>query len=542
MEKYKIALIDNIRKQLDQWFIECQPVGQTDLYRFLHSIYGTSAIIGINDLSELSKKLLDELDEAEQKQWEISELKDFLYPVLTLCFNGQIISEGIEREYKEKAQKELTGDEPVILVIDDDTTFLMFIKEELENHGWMVKAAADMEKGVSSFYDLNPDCILIDVYMKEKNGFEVLDFLNKKLKHSFIPTIMISSENTREVRINSYEKGADAFVAKDIDIAELKVIIQNQLDKKEWVQNLLLIDELTRVYNRKYLKKAYEQIQADSIRRYEPFSIAVLDIDYFKNVNDTYGHLKGDEVLASFAQFLQTKARKNDIVVRFGGEEFVLLLPSCQIKDAYNLLNRLLQDFRIMKFISDEGIPFSCTFSAGVVEAAEPDKELEYWLGLADNALYEAKESGRNAVKVHASQDMSPAKRKVHVAVVDDDPIVRTVLSELLEKINQEGIADLEIRAFRDGTAFFSDDWHLTSGRHLVLVDGIMPKMDGLEVLQRVKELSGKNRYTVIMLTSRKSDSDISRALELGADDYITKPFKLTELEARIRHLLKRMK
>ncbi len=97
----------------------------------------------------------------------------------------------------------------------------------------------------------------------------------------------------------------------------------------------------------------------------------------------------------------------------------------------------------------------------------------------------------------------------------------------------------LDLRAFKDGEQFIASDWHRGTEPCLVILDGVMPKMDGLEVLQQLRSQKDSSRYKVIMLTARKSENDIARALELGADDYMTKPFKLLELEARIRHMLK---
>ncbi|MFV2050768.1 response regulator transcription factor, partial [Metabacillus sp. YM-086] len=125
----------------------------------------------------------------------------------------------------------------------------------------------------------------------------------------------------------------------------------------------------------------------------------------------------------------------------------------------------------------------------------------------------------------------------------DDDPIIRTMLEDLISKSKFTDGFTLDIKTFKDGMEFMEAGWHLNNkDPYLLILDGMMPRMDGLEVLQKLRSLQYQERFTVMMLTSRKSEHDISRALQLGADDYITKPFKLLELETRLGHLIKRMK
>lgn len=527
--------MDNLNKQLGEWFEGNESVPHKDLYRFLHSVAGTASSIGLNAIGDTARNLMNSLKEDDSKQWDIKDIKIFFFELLTLIYDNDLEDEVIEAPLMT-----MTGNEPVILLIDDETSMLMYLKEELQKQGWMVNAIANPVKAISAFYDIHPDCVIIDVYMGQKSGFEVLAFLKEKMKQQFLPTIMISSDNSKSIRMQSYQMGADDFIAKPFELDELTVRIRRHIERKNLIDNLLLVDELTRVYNRKYLNQAYDQLRAELIRNKETFSIVMIDIDHFKRVNDSYGHLVGDQVLKQFASFLVSHSRPGDIVIRFGGEEFILILPELSIDEAKKVMERLVLEFRETKINTEKG-ELSCTFSAGIVEVNSTTQSLEEWLLLADNALYDAKESGRNQVKI-ANQELAGVHQKlVKVAIVDDDPIIRTMLVDLLETLGKEGQYHLEIHSFKDGSAFINDEWSKTEHAYLVILDGIMPRMDGIEVLQHLRS-KRSDRYTVIMLTSRKSERDIARALQLGADDYITKPFKLLELETRIRHLLRRMK
>lgn len=534
MNKYKGHFLKNVRKKLEQWE-DVGVVSYTELYRFLHSIAGTAAVIGLDEIGMEARQLMNDLDEPHKQQWTVEEVKQYIFKIVKLCYENEGFVSPTS-VLKGKGQ----GEQPVILLVGNDTTFLMHMKEKLGTMGWYVIAVAQAEKVVSFFYDMRPHCIVIHFSTKEKHGFELLEMLNEKLKQQFISTMIISDDNKKETRLKSYALGAGDFLAKPFDMDELIVRIQRQLERKKLIDELLLLDELTHVYNRKYLKQVYEQLQSDITRFKESYCLAVLDLDYFKKVNDHYGHLAGDTVLKEFARFLRQETRAGDTVVRFGGEEFLLLFPKTNIDTACLIIERIRTKFSNVLFQQGEKT-FSCTFSSGIVEISEGNRPLEYWLQLADHALYAAKQAGRNRVQVAKPSKEEPYQKLIKIAIVDDDAIMRTIITDILEKSPCEINVKYDVRSFKDGVSFIESTWHQDTLPCLVILDGVLPKMDGIEVLQWLRAQKGAERYKVIMLTSRQSEKDIARALELGADDYITKPFKLLELEERICQMMKRM-
>ncbi|WP_186579617.1 response regulator [Aquibacillus kalidii] len=542
MNKYVQTLVKNVRKKLDEWLNKQDKIEHEDLYRFLHSIAGTALTIGFNQAGEIAKTLMEQLDKENNKQRSQEEVKEFLFPLITV-FYQQEVNVDIEDQL-EVGKKKFTKDNDLILLIDDDVSLLMFLKEELEKYGWIVIAVAEPKRAIQSYYDLNPQCVIIDINMKGTNGLDVLLQLKDRMKKQVTPTIMISMDGSKETRLKSYQFGADDFIQKPLEIDELTVRIARQLERKKVIEELIRIDELTRVYNANHLPHIYDQLVSNFNRDQERLSIAIIDLDHFRKINDAYGHVIGDKVLVTFAEHMKNKLRPNDTIIRYGGEEFIVLLPETNADEAKVVLERLLKKFADISFTDVEELEeFNCTFSAGIKEVEADELSLLTNIGMAEGALMEAKNSGRNQVIVVPHKHISRPQKVLHVGIVDDDPIIRTMLEELISKSKVTEGLTVDIQSFTNGMDFYESEWRTkTNERYLIVLDGMMPRMDGIEVLQKIRESDNQHNFTVIMLTSRKSDQDIALALTLGADDYLTKPFKLLELETRIGHLIKRMK
>ncbi|MCD8501645.1 MAG: diguanylate cyclase [Bacillaceae bacterium] len=361
------------------------------------------------------------------------------------------------------------------------------------------------------------------------------------MQSHFTPIVTIVDKDNKDLGLKAYEHGAMDVIYKPLDRSELLVRIWNRLMYKQYINNAVLLDELTGTFNRKFLNLELERYLFEMKRTKQSFSLALLDIDHFKNVNDQYGHQMGDVVLKEFAAFILKKKRHSDYCIRFGGEEFLLLLPHTKASEAATFLDRLRSDFQDFSFSSEDRGKFTVTFSAGIVEIKDTLLTSDEHMKRADHALYEAKQAGRNQVRVYGEEKPITANSKViRVGIIDDDTIVHEMLEERLSKLNFENHV-IDLKSFREGESFFTSEWHKQNGKYLIILDGMMPRMDGLEVLQRLREKYDEKKFIVLMLTGRKSENDIVRALELGADDYLTKPFNFAELEARVKRLIARM-
>lgn len=535
--KYRNLLFQKIKQQISLWFNpeDNQLISNKDVYRFLHGLKEIADTLQLVGLYQLSIKLLAQIDEKGEKQWNQAELRNFLYDLISLTYHYENFNK-VEKQTEHLREENI----PLIQIVDDDVSMLILLKDVLEAKGWMVIANSSSEKAISQYFHFNPDCVILDVNMPDKNGFAVLQDMQKNSNKMFVPIIMMSILNDKQTRIKAFRMGADDFIAKPVDLEELTVRLERHLQRKQLYDKSVMLDELTSLYNRRFLKDAFQRSMNDLKRHGQRFSLAILDIDYFKKINDTYGHLTGDNVLRTFAVFLKENTRSSDIVFRYGGEEFIILFQNTDHLHAVEIVSRLLDEFSKRQFEAN-GKTFSITFSAGVNFIHSTETTMEDAINEADQVLYKAKESGRSRVKgIYHQAPLRFRKRKLFISVIDDDTLIRMILMRTLQEMKIEQY-EINVQVFEDGQTFFDSRRLDERGEHFLILDRVLPVMDGLEILQKVKQTENGKAVLVMMLTGRNSASEIAKALELGADDYITKPFNISELQSRIKQLIQRM-
>ena len=284
----------------------------------------------------------------------------------------------------------------VILIVDDVPTnvqaLALLLKEE-----YVIKVATSGVRALElAGQDPMPDLILLDVQMPDMNGFDVLKLLKENSDTAQIPIIFVTGKDTVEDEEYGLELGAVDYIAKPIRPSIVKARVKPHITLKQQHDQLVGMaspDQLTGLYNRHYLSDTLSKRVAHAKRHGEALSVIIVDIDHFKNVNDTFGHLTGDIILKAVANVMQDSARKEDVAARFGGEEFIMVLDNCTADDALvkaeNLRNKI-------QLLYPEDIAVTASF--GVVQLEKDMQRCEDLLKNADMALYMAKEEGRNRV------------------------------------------------------------------------------------------------------------------------------------------------
>lgn len=240
-----------------------------------------------------------------------------------------------------------------------------------------------------------PSLIICENNPEYINGFDFLKIIRSGIKTRLIPFIIVSSNSELKDRIKALDSGADSFIVYPFIHEEMSALIKSQLSKFKEFYLLSITDELTRLYNRReFIKKFNSEI---SNPKNKNISLSILDIDFFKKVNDLYGHLTGDKVLMKLADILKSHSSETFIPARFGGEEFVILMPQLVAGKAKIVMDEMLQQFSSIEFESQK-MNFHVTFSAGIAEHPSMGSNVSELLARADQALYTAKEEGRNRV------------------------------------------------------------------------------------------------------------------------------------------------
>lgn len=301
-----------------------------------------------------------------------------------------------------------------VLVIDDDDEFLTMIKLLLSLNNFDVDTANSGMEGLKKIEEFNYDLVLLDVMMPHMSGFEVLKKIRADEKFIDLPVIMLTAKGEKEDVLEGITLGANDYITKpfetEILIAKMKGLIklkelQEEIKQKNIIlETLAITDGLTGAYNHRYFYKRLVE-EFERAKRYRiPLSLIMIDIDFFKKINDTYGHLVGDSVLVDLANLLKINIRKHDIFARYGGEEFAIILPHTNRDGAEKEAERIRKAVESHKFshINKAG---EITISLGCVTYPDVDVEKsEDLVKLADSALYNAKSSGRNNVKFYNIQ------------------------------------------------------------------------------------------------------------------------------------------
>jgi diguanylate cyclase (GGDEF)-like protein len=293
---------------------------------------------------------------------------------------------------------ERDGEQARVLLVEDDTHQSRKIRHVLESAGYITRVCQSPRHFDEVLAEFRPDLILMDIDLPEVNGFELAKYVRQEDQYATLPILFLSSESDERSRIAAVLAGGDAHLTKPVRPEVLIVNVAARLERARFLNTLLNRDGLTRLLTHTSFMEQAQSIVARKRRVRGLASLAMIDIDHFKSVNDTYGHQAGDRVLVSLAGLLRRSLRRSDVVGRYGGEEFGLIFDDIDEQEATGLLMRLLHDFSTREHRAPDGSVFRVTFSAGVATFDGATMDLQRWIEAADASLYCAKRSGRNRV------------------------------------------------------------------------------------------------------------------------------------------------
>ncbi|OHC24137.1 MAG: diguanylate cyclase [Pseudomonadales bacterium RIFCSPHIGHO2_02_FULL_60_43] len=285
-----------------------------------------------------------------------------------------------------------------VLIIDDDRELASRFSLILRGANMLVEMLHEPADIFARMRSFNPEVVLLDVSMPGCTGPELAQIIRMNDDWLRVPIVYLSAETDINRQMNALIKAGDDFVTKPISDNALVAAVFSRAQRARLLSNALSRDSLTGLLKHADIKEQAAVELERAQRSGKPASVAMLDIDFFKKVNDSYGHAAGDNVIRALANLLRQRLRRIDSLGRYGGEEFLVVLPDCPPDQALRILDEIRQRFADLHFIAD-GQQFSVTLSAGIASTDDAPASADDLLDKADRALYTAKHGGRNQVR-----------------------------------------------------------------------------------------------------------------------------------------------
>ena len=472
--------------------------------RIAHSLRGSGATYGYPDISDLAAAVED---------GEVGDLPTRLKRLLAR------VKEVASEECLESAS---------ILLVEDDPDLARSVVSELTESDCEISIATTVQEAELMLQTRQFSLIILDLLLPDGDGRNLLVRLRQVPNTAATPVFVLTARCGTFTKTECLTLGAEQFFEKPIQDGMLAAAVSAQLRRSSELKAESRADHLTGLPNRAAFANAFDKAVAYSSAAGIPLCVGILDFDHFKLVNDTHGHAAGDEVLRRSAAVLRLTLRQSDVAARWGGEEFVMLLPGTSLKGGVAGVEKALMKVREQDFIGAGGATFTVSFSAGVIEISA-GMTCDQAVGLADRYLYRAKAAGRNCVWSPLKPDQSVIPRAL---LVEDDPPTAALVAELLRS---EG---LDVVHVSDGNAAVEAATRM--GFTIAILDVGLPGCDGFDLLSSLRAKRITARTPVVMLTAMGKEDSVVRGFDLGADDYITKPFEPSVLRARVRRLLGR--
>ncbi len=300
------------------------------------------------------------------------------------------------------ADGEHINETPTVLIIDDSIDVHRLLTARLRSEPIEIRNASCGEEGLRLADDIRPALILLDLDMPEIDGFEVLRQLKDNPKTVNIPVLVLSGLTDSQDKVAAFDLGAIDYITKPFDFIELRVRLRAALRLNSLIQMLARraqIDGLSGLWNRVYFDSRLKEGVDGVIRHGHALTIALIDLDHFKSINDTYGHPAGDTVIQGLASIVTEQCRSTDVCCRYGGEEFVVIMPDTTPEAAQVVCERIRQRLKSTTWARHPERTVTGSFGlVGVGEDSAVGASVSEWLEAADQNLYTAKTNGRDQI------------------------------------------------------------------------------------------------------------------------------------------------
>jgi two-component system, cell cycle response regulator len=420
------------------------------------------------------------------------------------------------------------GDLPGILIVEHDAQMAKLLDTILSASDREIFLAASAGEALAILEDHSVALIILDLSLPDTDGRNFLVVLRERSSTAGVPVMVLSGMGGPQPKTECFALGADAYFEKPIAPDVLKAAVSARLHKSVEHRRESRQDALTGLSNRASFCEGFQRAAALSARKKEPLSLALLDFDLLRRINDNLGHVAGDAALRHAALAFSEALRRSDFLARWGGDEFALLLPSTNLMGARYAVEKMFSTLAASPFRSHDGRPVPLSFSAGLV-SVPADASVEMVMAEADRYLYFAKTSGRGRM-ISESDQTTRVHHKILLAESDEQ--IAKIIRASLER---EG---LQVMHCKDGTSALQAVQ--ANPFSLLVLELNQENMDGKSLLFEIRRHERGRSLPVLMISSLGNDQDVARGFELGASDYLVKPFTPYDLMTRVHGLLRK--
>jgi len=283
-----------------------------------------------------------------------------------------------------------------ILSVEDDPDQAAFIRAFLESAGYQVRTCTDPKNFDAYLSAFNPDLVLLDVMLPGMTGYELARYLRQDERHATLPVIFLTTHGNIEARIEAARSGGDDHLVKPVPPALLLSTVSARLERSRFLKTLLHKDGLTNLLNHSSFMEQAQMVVAQQKRRSNTTALIMIDVDYFRSINERHGYPGGDKVLIALSLLLRKRLRQSDIIGRYGGDEYGIIAEGLTQEEALALASRLLADFAATAHATPLHAGFYATCSAGISILDPKEMDATKWIQSALTALNAAKQAGRN--------------------------------------------------------------------------------------------------------------------------------------------------
>ncbi|MFC5449114.1 diguanylate cyclase [Paenibacillus aestuarii] len=420
-----------------------------------------------------------------------------------------------------------------LLIVDQDSDLREELRSQLRMDGFEADGCEGIEAAKVLISEGNYELIILDPTSEPNEHHFFIKEIKQTEKLKWVPVFILSQSASVEDKLFYFDLGVDDYLHKPFHYKEIKAKIQGILSRTSHFEEMAFKDPLTKIYNRRFFDHQISVLLQLTQRHQTPISLAFIDADKFKSINDTYGHHVGDLVLMGLASAIRTHVRSSDLVARFGGEEFVIAFPNANAQQAAVRVNEILNYVRNNPIAEHDGEQRYVTFSSGVAQW-KPGMTVKSWIHLADEGVYQAKAEGRNRVIItqYKEDEGERVVKTFNVMIIESGGQISSI-------INSKSI-DLELKVLDVNEDLKGEELHnnfSTQNVDVIIIHDENRSKERMEFINQLKRKSQRGNVKVLYVAN-VNEHVLLKSLNIGVDEILPVPFTEIDLEISLKRLL----